>query len=86
MKFYIDGDLAKESPSTAGAMTVIPGPVTIGGQSPQILDAFIDEVIFFNTVLEEEDISNIMARGLALAIAVSVAEKLASTWGQLKSE
>jgi len=86
MKFYIDGELAKEAQSNAGPITITPGPLAIGGQSPQVVDGFIDEVILFNTVLEEEDIEKIMTRGLEQATAVSVAGKLATTWADLKAE
>lgn len=86
MKFYIDGELINEAQSTAGAITVVPGPLAIGGQSPQILDGFVDEVILFNNVLEEEDINKIMKSGLEQATAVSAAGKLATTWANVKTE
>jgi hypothetical protein len=85
MKFYIDGALVQTAQSSAGPITTIPGPLSIGGQSPQVLDGFIDEVIFFNIVLTEDDISNIMTKGLEGATAVSSVDKLAATWGQIKS-
>ena len=86
MEFYIDGELANEAQSTAGPITTIPGPLAIGGQSPQILDGFIDEVILFNVVLAEDDISKIMNSGLEMATAVSVKGKLATTWANIKAE
>lgn len=86
MNFYIDGSLVQTAQSSAGPITTIPGPLTIGGQSPQVLDGFIDEVIFFNIVLTEDDIGNIMTRGLEGATAVSSAGKLAARWGQMKSK
>jgi len=86
MKFYIDGELSSEAQSGAGAMTVIPGPLAIGGQSPQILDGLVDEVILFNTVLEEDDINRIMKSGLEMATAVSVEGKLATTWANIKAK
>ena len=47
-----------------------------------------DEVALFNVALTESDIVNIMDHGLEEATgiaAVSPADKLATTWGQLKS-
>ena len=86
MEFYIDGALVKEAQSSAGPITTTPGPLSIGGQSPQILDGLIDEVILFNTVLTEDDIGKIMTRGLKGATAVSMTGKLATTWSCLKAE
>ncbi len=86
MKFYIDGELTNESQSNAGPITVIPGPLAIGGQSPQVLDGFVDEVILFNNVLEEEDVNKIMRNGLEMATAVSAEGKLAATWANIKAE
>lgn len=86
MKFYIDGKLVQTAQSAAGSITTTPGPVTIGGQSPQVLDGFIDEVIFFNTVLTDDDISIIMTRGLDGATAVSPADRLTTTWASIKNQ
>jgi len=86
MKFYIDGVMVKAAASTAGPITINPGPLTIGGQSPQILDGFMDEVMFFSTVLSEDDINTIMKSGLERALAVSAAGKLISTWSQIKTD
>ena len=85
MKFYIDAALIQTAQSSAGPITTIPGPLSIGGQSPQVLDGFIDEVIFFNIVLTEDDIGRIMTRGLEGATAVSTVDKLTAAWGQIKS-
>lgn len=85
MKFYIDGEMVQEAPSNAGPITINPGPLAIGGQSPQILDGFVDEVILFNNVLEEEDVNKIMKSGLEMALAVSAKGKAATTWGTIKA-
>lgn len=85
MNFYIDGVLANKATSTAGPISTIPGPLAIGGQSPQILDGFIDEVIMFNIALTEKDINTIMANGLERANDVSSTGKLATLWCKVKS-
>ena len=86
MEFYIDGVLVKEAPSTAGPIATAGVPLSIGGQSPQIIDGIIDEVILFNVVVEEEDINAIMERGLESATAVDAEGKLATTWANIKTE
>ena len=85
MKFYIDGKQAAIATSAAGEVSVVPGPITIGGQSPQVVDGIIDEVIFFNKVLSVEDINVLMTNGFMGASAVSSANKLASTWASIKT-
>ena len=86
MKFYIDGVLATTAASTAGPITTIAGPLTIGGQSPQIIDGMLDEVIIFNTALVENDIKGIMTNGLLKANDVSLAGKFVECWGKLKNQ
>ncbi len=44
----------------------------------------MDEISIFNVALSENDIKDIMANGLAVALAVDPAGKLTSTWGWLK--
>ncbi len=85
MKFYIDGVLTKEGSSSAGPISTIAGPFTIGGQSPQIIDGMLDEVIMFNIVLAESDIKSIMTNGLLKANDVSLAGKFVECWGKLKN-
>ncbi|MBM3212077.1 LamG domain-containing protein, partial [Candidatus Poribacteria bacterium] len=84
MKFYIDGVLSKVAASTAGAISINAGPLAIAGQSPQTLDGFIDEVIFFSTVLSGDDIKSIAARGLSGATAVTNSGKLVTTWADIR--
>ena len=45
----------------------------------------IDEVAIFNVVLSEDDIQNIMNKGLEGMTAVSSAGKLTTTWGVIKN-
>jgi len=85
MNFYIDGKMIKETASTAGPITINAGPLTIAGQSPQTLDGFIDEVMFFNTAMEEDVINSIMTGGLKGALEVTETGKLASTWSYIKT-
>ena len=54
------------------------------------LNAAIDEVALFNTVLTEDDINRIMNEGLGRALGIigvsSPAGKLTVTWGNIKTE
>lgn len=86
MKFYIDGVFINTAASTAGPITTIAGPLAIGGQSSQILDGYMDEVIMFNTALSESDINTIMKNGLERANDVSSAGKLTISWGKAKTQ
>lgn len=85
MIFYIDGKSVGLATSAAGPISITPGPITIGGQSPQVVDGLMDEVIFFNTVLSADDINVIMSSGFLGASAISSADKLASTWASVKT-
>lgn len=89
MNFYIDGALVKVGTSPQGAISTIPGPLSIAGQSPQVLDGLIDEVAIFNVVLTADDIKSITTKGLEKALgltAVSPAGKLATVWGVIKAK
>ena len=86
MKFYIDGELVNEAQSDAGTIATAPGPLGIGGQSGQMIDGFVDEVILFNTALAEDDVKDIMANGLDPTTAVSIEGKLATTWANIKTK
>jgi len=83
MKFYIDGELVNEAQSDAGPITTAPAPLSIGGQSPQIVDGTMDEVILFNVALGGDDVNSIMADSIT---AVSMEGKLATSWANIKSE
>jgi len=83
MQFFIDGELVKEANSNAGEMTVLNAPISIGGQSPQVLDGLVDEIAIFNTALDEADINHLM-KGFRIALSVSPTDKLATTWANLK--
>ena len=64
-------------------------PLRIGAVNGIPAKGIIDEVAIFNVALEEEDIQDIMNNGLEVAlqiIAVKPSEKLAVTWGSVKSQ
>ena len=55
------------------------------GQWGAFFTGIIDEVSIFNVALEEEDIQDIMDKGLESILAVSQSGKLTTTWGRIKN-
>jgi hypothetical protein len=90
MVFYRDGELeaqvsiankANENENTTQSFVI--GAGSGGG----FLKSLIDEVAVFNVALTQDEIKNIMNRGLARelgSIAVSNLDKLATTWSVIK--
>jgi hypothetical protein len=70
-----------------------PGPkndteVNIGGwtnNTSETLDGMLYEVAIFASVLEEDDINDLMERGLITLMPVEPSGKLATTWASIKS-
>ncbi len=67
------------------------GPMAIGEglsgmERGQSIKALVDEMVFFNVVLEEEDIQLVVKEGMKSILAVPSAGKLAITWGGIKGE
>ena len=71
-----------------------PGPqndtdVNIGGwtnNTSETLNGMLYEVAIFGAVLEVEDISDLMEKGLLPLLPVEPADKLATTWASIKSQ
>ena len=70
-----------------------PGPkndteVNIGGwtnNTSETLDGMLYEVAIFASVLEEDDINDLMEKGLVTLMPVEPSDKLATTWAGIKS-
>jgi len=45
----------------------------------------LDEVIFFNVALEEDDIQSLMSNGLGGILSVEPIGRLATNWGSVKA-
>jgi hypothetical protein len=90
VRAYIDGESMGEG-STSGAIKKTSFPVHIGVSTYAQSDGFkgvLDEVAIFNKALSQDDIKDIMKKGLEMATgltAVSPSGKLASAWGEIKS-
>jgi hypothetical protein len=71
-----------------------PGPqndtdVNIGGwtnNTSETLDGMLYEVAIFSSVLEAEDIEELMEKGMLTLLPVEPSSKLATTWANLKSQ
>ena len=83
-KVYFDGEFKGEL-DQSDWNTQLPGIASIGRNAPADADYFsgiIDEVLFYNRALGEDEVKqNLVAHGLAVS---STAEKLTSTWGEIK--
>ena len=95
MKLYRDGELEVENDIAAHANQNEDNlkPFTIGGEvgvaARTLVDGAMDEVALFNVVLTEDQITEIVQKGLARTLgaeAVSPNDKLAATWGKIKIE
>lgn len=90
LEMYIDG--VKGELSYAGDYKNSGGFLTIASPAVgavNLNDGAIDEVGIFNTILEEEDVLDIMENGLEAAVgllSVSPSGRLAYTWGQIKRD
>ena len=85
MEFFINGDLVKEAKSSSGVISTLAAPISIAGQSPQVLDGIVDDVAIFNVALTKDSISSIMKNGLKFIYDVSPTGKLAGVWGAIKA-
>ena len=87
---YVDGVLSATRVFSA-EIADTNAPVVIGTNYPggiQPVDGLIDEAAIFSVALEEEDINAIMNEGLEETLgilAVEPSDKLALTWGELKT-
>jgi hypothetical protein len=92
VRFYVDGKLAGEGPQNiAGDILDNAAGFTIAKTTANNVDFFagvIDDIAVFKIAISEEDIKNIIAVGLANAIAgkamVSDHGKLSATWASIK--
>ena len=66
--------------------TVEHGPWHIGGRFGSSAQVTVDDIGVFSRVLSDDEIASIMQKGLAIAaLGVEPAEKLSTTWGEIKS-
>ncbi len=88
-KIYIDGELIGSHDENIEFPKWKQAEIFVGaGEGPgthPIEDAIIDEVVIYSKALSEEEVKASMELGVAGVLAVEAKDKLAVTWGQLKS-
>ena len=91
LRIYVNGEFKGQSTRT-GDLASPPVTAQIGRGEQRNLNAnsfngIIDDVAFFNVVLEEEDIKTLMDQGLKdlLVTAVDLSGKLTATWAGVKT-
>ena len=88
-KIYVDGEFLGSEPENIVLRKFQKASIFIGaGEGPNthpVEDAIIDEVVIYSKALTEEEVKTSMDLGVQGALAVEAKNKLATTWGQLKS-
>jgi len=82
---YYDGEEvanAARNPVTVGTTLIIGSEV----DGDAWFNGFVDEVALFDVILTQEDINNIMTKGLEIVSAVSSTGKLTTAWGRIKAQ
>ena len=85
---YVDGKQVHEQAFAPGDTPGKPIEIWVGGtpENYQWIQGTIDEVAFFNVALTDDDINSLMKNGLGKAFSVEPSDKLATTWGGIKSK
>ena len=79
-----DGDFASNAPIVAATSKFRIGNWVIGGRE---FNGMVDEVFLFNRALKSDEIQSIMSNGiLSPQTAVSPADKIATSWGRIKTQ
>lgn len=85
-QYHINGEPDASSEGTYPPVKIGPGRIgswdTPGREWPGLLD----ELVIFNTILEQDDIQEIMNNGIEGILSVDPAGKLATRWGNIKAQ
>ena len=84
-KIYIDGVLDGEG-KIGGDLVPNDDVLWLGRGAGPFLDGQMDEVRISNIARTEQEIQTLMAKGIEGVLAVTPEDKLATTWGALKSK
>ncbi len=86
VNYYLDGS-SEASDDLTGKIKQAADPVIMGhNENNEWYSGLLDEVAIFSVALTEDDIKNIMKKGLESAFAVFAAGKLATTWASIKAQ
>lgn len=80
---YVDGEEDAGS-EIGGPPDTNGGPITIGGTGARSTDGIIDEVRLSSIARTQEEIEEVMEKGLKVLIAVRPSGKLTTTWANIK--
>ena len=85
---YIDGEVEVEQ-AQSGTVLTTDNPLYIGASQfwdPRFFDGLMDEVVLFNTALDQDQIRELTEVGISDIAAVSSQGKLVTTWAQIKNQ
>ena len=89
-KIYVNGEFIGAQPENFKWPEFKEAAIYIGaGESPahhRVEDAIIDEVVIYSKALTEEEVQASMELSVPGVLAVEAREKLAVTWGELKTD
>ncbi len=84
VRIYFDGKLDAEGKWGPHPGAFGPGRIGSWNGQPREWQGLFDEMLLFNTVLEEADVQNLMKNGLEDTLGVEARDKLATIWGAIK--
>ena len=89
-KIYVNGKFIGEVPENFKWPKFKEAAIYIGaGENPnlhKVEDAIIDEVVIYAAALTEEEVKKNMELSIPVVLAVEARDKLAVTWGELKTD
>ncbi len=85
-KIYIDGELDNEGDIGGGKIVANNDVLWLGRGAGPFLDGYMDEVRISNIARSEQEIQQLMKLGIEGVLAVTPKDKLATTWGYLKTK
>ncbi len=85
-KIYFNGEVDATAPAS-GAIQASDGELRIGrGDLAGYLSGVIDEIAVFNVALSQDEIKEVMDKGLVGFLSVEPQAKLVDTWGNIKAK
>ena len=88
-KIYVNGEFIGSQPENFDLPAYKEAAIYVGaGESPgthPVEDAIIDEVVIYAKALTEEEVNESMEKSVPVVLDVEARDKLAVTWGELKT-
>jgi hypothetical protein len=86
VRVYFDGELDLENDWGALPGTFAPGRIGSWDGGGREWQGMFDEVLLFNVSLEEDDIRNLMDKGLMVVLNVDLTGRLTTTWANVRDQ